>query len=145
DATLKMLQDTRAAWVHYKLDRGVDHVLIDEAQDTSPKQWQIVVHLTADFATGAGARDLVRRTIFAVGDEKQSIFSVQGAAPHEFDERLRYFRSRFEAAGLRFLPVSFNYSFRSGVSILKSVQGAFAAPDIYQSITTDADGMPAHL
>ncbi len=46
----------RAAWVHYKLDLGIDHVLIDEAQDTSPKQWEIVRHLTAEFFAGAGAR-----------------------------------------------------------------------------------------
>ncbi|MDQ8731918.1 double-strand break repair helicase AddA [Bradyrhizobium sp. LHD-71] len=145
DKTLKMLEDTRAGWVHYKLDRGIDHVLIDEAQDTSPKQWQIVERLIADFTTGAGARDGIERTIFAVGDEKQSIFSFQGAAPHEFDERRRDFRAKFEAANLRFAPVSFNYSFRSGVSILQSVQSTFQAQAIYRSITSDRDGMPAHL
>ncbi len=78
----------RAAWVHYKLDQGIDHVLIDEAQDTSPKQWEIIRLLTGEFFAGAGARQ-VRRTIFAVGDEKQSIFSFQGAAPREFDEMRR--------------------------------------------------------
>ena len=73
--------------MHYKLDRGVDHVLIDEAQDTSPRQWEIVDHIIAEFTAGAGARDGIVRTIFAVGDEKQSIFSFQGAAPQEFDPR----------------------------------------------------------
>ena len=145
DRTLAMLQDTAAGWVHYKLDRGIDHVLIDEAQDTSPKQWEIVTLLTTDFTTGEGARDGVVRTIFAVGDEKQSIFSFQGAAPHEFDERRRDFGSKFQAAGMRFEPVSFNYSFRSGVSILQSVQSTFQPQPIYESITTDRDGMPAHL
>ena len=71
--------------MHFKLDRGVDHVLIDEAQDTSPRQWDIVAHIISEFTTGEGARDGVKRTIFAVGDEKQSIFSFQGAAPREFD------------------------------------------------------------
>ena len=74
--------------MHYKLDRGIDHVLIDEAQDTSPRQWEIIRALTAEFFAGAGAR-AVNRTIFAVGDEKQSIFSFQGAAPREFDAMRR--------------------------------------------------------
>ncbi len=87
DKTLAMLDGGAAGWVHYKLDRGVDHVLIDEAQDTSPRQWDIVTHIISEFTSGAGARDGVLRTVFAVGDEKQSIFSFQGAAPHEFDLR----------------------------------------------------------
>jgi ATP-dependent helicase/nuclease subunit A len=55
--------------------------LIDEAQDTSPRQWDIVARIISEFTSGAGARDGVLRTVFAVGDEKQSIFSFQGAAP----------------------------------------------------------------
>jgi hypothetical protein len=90
DKALALLGEDRAAWVHYKLDQGIDHVLIDEAQDTSPKQWEIIRLLTAEFFAGAGAR-AVNRTIFAVGDEKQSIFSFQGAAPREFDAMRRTF------------------------------------------------------
>ena len=84
----------RAAWVHYKLDLGIDHVLIDEAQDTSPKQWEIVKALVAEFFAGAGRARPAQRTIFAVGDEKQSIFSFQGAAPREFDDDARPLRQR---------------------------------------------------
>ncbi len=114
DKTLAMLDRVSSGWVHYKLDRGVDHVLIDEAQDTSPRQWDIVAHIISEFTSGAGARDGVMRTVFAVGDEKQSIFSFQGAAPREFDLRRRALKKKFEDAGLKFDPVSFNYSFRSG-------------------------------
>ena len=89
DKTLAMLDRVSSGWVHYKLDRGVDHVLIDEAQDTSPRQWDIVAHIISEFTSGEGARDGVVRTVFAVGDEKQSIFSFQGAAPREFDSRRR--------------------------------------------------------
>ena len=89
DKTLAMLDRGASGWVHYKLDRGVDHVLIDEAQDTSPRQWDIVAHIISEFTSGAGARDGVVRTVFAVGDEKQSIFSFQGADPHQFAERRR--------------------------------------------------------
>ena len=139
-----MLNKVSAGWVHYKLDRGVDHVLIDEAQDTSPRQWDIVEHIISEFAAGHGARDGVTRTMFAVGDEKQSIFSFQGAAPREFAERRARFSSRFKAAGLGFESISFTYSFRSGAGVLRAVESAFQSPDVYRSITTDLDGMPPH-
>jgi ATP-dependent helicase/nuclease subunit A len=144
DKTLSMLNKVSAGWVHYKLDRGVDHVLIDEAQDTSPRQWDIVERIIAEFAAGDGARDGTLRTVFAVGDEKQSIFSFQGAAPHEFAERRQRFSSRFKAAGLGFESISFTYSFRSGAGVLRAVESAFQSPDVYKSITTDHDGMPTH-
>src|SRR6202521_2645823 len=144
DKTLEMLDRVSSGWVHYKLDRGVDHVLIDEAQDTSPRQWDIVAHIISEFTSGEGARDGVTRTIFAVGDEKQSIFSFQGAAPREFAEKRQHFQSRFKAAGLKFDPVSFTYSFRSGVSVLRAVESAFQIQEVYQSITSDRDGMPPH-
>ncbi|MBN8976305.1 MAG: double-strand break repair helicase AddA [Rhizobiales bacterium] len=145
DKTLAMLANVSSGWVHYKLDRGVDHVLIDEAQDTSPRQWDIVDRIIAEFTSGEGARDGVKRTIFAVGDEKQSIFSFQGAAPREFDHRRRELERRFTHAGLRFAPVSFTYSFRSGATVLSAVSETFKSQDIYKSITTDLDGMPPHL
>src|SRR6476659_10093613 len=144
DKTLAMLDRVSSGWVHYKLDRGVDHVLIDEAQDTSPRQWDIVAHIISEFTSGAGARDGVMRTIFAVGDEKQSIFSFQGAAPREFAERRLHFQTKFRQAKLQFEPVSFTYSFRSGTSVLRGVESAFKAQEIYQSITSDRGGMPAH-
>ena len=144
DKTLAMLNKVSAGWVHYKLDRGVDHVLIDEAQDTSPRQWDIVEHIIAEFAAGNGARDGTMRTVFAVGDEKQSIFSFQGAAPREFDLRRQRIGARFSAAGLAFEPIAFTYSFRSGAAVLRAVEHAFRSPDIYKSITTDRDGMPPH-
>ena len=144
DKTLAMLNRVSSGWVHYKLDRGVDHVLIDEAQDTSPRQWEIVSHIIAEFTSGAGARGGVMRTIFAVGDEKQSIFSFQGAAPHEFDLRRRALKKRFEDAGLKFDPVSFTYSFRSGPAILQSVDHVFRDADIYRSIHSADIGNPIH-
>jgi ATP-dependent helicase/nuclease subunit A len=134
DKTLEMLDRVTSGWVHYKLDRGVDHVLIDEAQDTSPRQWDIIAHIISEFTAGEGAREGLNRTIFAVGDEKQSIFSFQGAAPREFDQRRYELKRKFEAAGLKFDPVSFNYSFRSGATILQSVDHVFREEAIYRSI-----------
>jgi ATP-dependent helicase/nuclease subunit A len=144
DKTLKMLDWVSPGWVHYKLDRGVDHVLIDEAQDTSPRQWEIVAHIIAEFTSGEGARDGLTRTIFAVGDEKQSIFSFQGAAPHEFDSRRRALDKKFRDAGLKFDPVSFTYSFRSGEAILQSVDHVFRDETIYRSIHSADTGYPIH-
>jgi ATP-dependent helicase/nuclease subunit A len=144
DKTLEMLDRVSSGWVHYKLDRGVDHVLIDEAQDTSPRQWDIVGHIISEFTSGEGARDGVTRTIFAVGDEKQSIFSFQGAAPREFDTRRRGLAKKFVDAGLKFDPVSFTYSFRSGPAILQSVDHVFREETIYRSIHSAETGYPIH-
>jgi ATP-dependent helicase/nuclease subunit A len=144
DKTLAMLDRVSSGWVHYKLDRGVDHVLIDEAQDTSPRQWDIVAHIISEFTSGAGARDGVIRTVFAVGDEKQSIFSFQGAAPREFDLRRRGLHKKFTDAGLKFDPVSFTYSFRSGPTILQSVDHVFRDEAVYRSIHAVENGYPIH-
>ena len=143
DKTLAMLTRVSSGWVHYKLDRGVDHVLIDEAQDTSPRQWDIVAHIISEFTSGQGARDGVVRTVFAVGDEKQSIFSFQGAAPREFDQRRRELKKKFTDAGLKFDPVSFTYSFRSGPAILQSVDYVFRDQAIYRSIHAE-NSYPLH-
>ena len=144
DKTLDLLSDGASGWVHFKLDRLIDHVLIDEAQDTSPKQWDIVERLIEEFTSGAGARDGIKRTIFAVGDEKQSIFSFQGAAPREFDLRRRELGSRFKKAKLEFENVSLKHSFRSGQAILDAVDHVFRDEAIFGSIHAVGSGHPVH-
>ena len=113
DKTLDLLTNVDAAWVHYKLDFGIDHLLIDEAQDTSSKQWDIVRRLVGEFTAGAGARD-VTRTIFAVGDEKQSIYSFQNAAPREFAAEGGKFSRAHEGGAVEFIFGRLEHSFRSG-------------------------------
>ena len=140
--TLELLNSCDAAWVHFKLDLGIDHLLIDEAQDTSTKQWEIVRRLVAEFTAGEGARS-VRRTIFAVGDEKQSIYSFQNAAPREFAEMRRLFEREHKSAGLDFAYRKFEHSFRSGDSVLGAVDIVFK--DIAASVTSDMDGVPPHI
>ena len=144
DRALALLGNVDAAWVHYKLDLGIDHVLIDEAQDTSKKQWQIVRHLTDEFTAGAGARPFTR-TIFPVGDEKQSIYSFQNAAPKEFAEMRRYFERRHTSVGLDFVFRELKHSFRSGESILAAVDLVFKSAEMAASVSSDADGFPPHL
>jgi ATP-dependent helicase/nuclease subunit A len=140
-----MLDSVDSSWVHYKLDLGLDHVLIDEAQDTSEKQWRIVRQLVSEFAAGAGARGFLTRTLFAVGDEKQSIFSFQGAAPRQYEEMRRYFATVFSGSEIGWRQVRFDYSFRSGPNVLGAVDAVFASAAIHRSITSDEAGMPSHL
>jgi ATP-dependent helicase/nuclease subunit A len=144
DKTLYLLGRTEAAWVHYKLDLGIDHVLIDEAQDTSAKQWEIVARLVAEFAAGHGAREIAR-SIFAVGDEKQSIFSFQGAQPKLFADRRSQFARVYEASGQEFRRREFKHSFRSGANILGAVDTVFSVSEVFRSVTTDAAGVPPHI
>jgi ATP-dependent helicase/nuclease subunit A len=142
DKTLTLLRDastksTAAAWVLYKLDLGINHVLVDEAQDTSDKQWEIVKILVAEFLPG-GSRDNVRRTLFAVGDEKQSIFSFQGAVPHKFAEMRSHFRALHKASEVTFAAEKLDYSFRSAVGVLDAVDAVFRHPAAFQGLTADA-------
>jgi ATP-dependent helicase/nuclease subunit A len=135
--TRDMLDRVESTWVHYKLDLGIDHLLIDEAQDTSPQQWDVVKRFVAEFTHGAGARGELRRSIFAVGDDKQSIFSFQDAAPEAFADMRRYFQGAHAAAGLPFQPVSLKYSFRSVPVVLNAVDVVFQQPTAYSGLSTD--------
>ncbi|MCZ4281379.1 double-strand break repair helicase AddA [Kiloniella laminariae] len=122
-----LLRGERAvAWVLFKLDGGLDHVLIDEAQDTNPEQWDVVGALCEEFFTGEGARDVVR-TIFAVGDVKQSIYSFQRADPAKFEEMRRYFQQKAVAAEQKLARISLDVSFRSTPAVLGVVDQVFAS------------------
>ncbi|MDP9126810.1 MAG: double-strand break repair helicase AddA [Pseudomonadota bacterium] len=117
-----------APWVLYKLDGGLDHILVDEAQDTSRAQWSIVEALTDEFFTGAEADGPLRRTLFAVGDEKQSIFSFQDAEPEAFTEKREYFTQRLRDIEQELRLVGLNMSFRSAPAVLRAVDLVFSDP-----------------
>ncbi len=124
--TRALLTDPAVAdWVLFRLDGGLDHILVDEAQDTSPAQWQVIERLAQEFTTGRGARDGVRRTIFVVGDKKQSIYSFQGAEPEEFDRMRDHFRAHAEGAEQPFQRRELEYSFRSSEAVLRLVDTVF--------------------
>lgn len=120
----RLLADPGAGWVLYKLDGGLDHLLIDEAQDTAPVQWEIAGALTEEFFAGEGARE-VRRTVFAVGDHKQSIFSFQGADPDAFERWRARLSRRVQAAGETWRDVPVDVSFRSTTPVLALVDAVF--------------------
>ncbi|MBF9061384.1 double-strand break repair helicase AddA, partial [Rhodobacterales bacterium HKCCSP123] len=120
--TLRLLTTEKMAqWVLFRLDGGIDHILVDEAQDTSPPQWEIVKTLAGEFAAGEGARTDVTRTIFVVGDKKQSIYSFQGADPAGFDRMRAHFEARLAEVGQPFQSRELKHSFRSAPVILSLV------------------------
>lgn len=122
DLTAKLLNDQRVAqWVLYRLDGGIDHILVDEAQDTSPRQWDVIKHLAQEFTTGEGAHSGKQRTIFAVGDQKQSIYSFQGADPAEFDRMQDHFKTGMEQVNAPFQSQLLEHSFRSAAPIMRLV------------------------
>ena len=125
--TRQLLIDPGAAWVLFKLDGGLDHVLLDEVQDTSREQWAIAGALTAEFFAGEGARDGTR-TVFAVGDRKQSIYSFQGADPAGFDEWRERMRTSVTQAGGVFRDTGLDVSFRSTSAVLSLVDAVFSDP-----------------
>jgi len=125
-----------APWVLYKLDGGIDHILIDEAQDTNPDQWAVVAALAEEFFSGIGAR-APGRTIFAVGDAKQSIFSFQRADPRAFVAMRAHFRERAEAADEKLVPVPLTVSFRSTEAVLAAVDAVFAAEEARAGVALD--------
>ncbi|MCC7272875.1 MAG: double-strand break repair helicase AddA [Alphaproteobacteria bacterium] len=130
-----------APWVLYKLDGGLDHILVDEAQDTSPDQWAVVAALAEEFFAGVGART-DRRTIFAVGDVKQSIYSFQGADPDAFRRMRAHFQAQAEAAEQGWETVTMNVSFRSTEAILTAVDAVFATMPAREGLVDVARGDP---
>jgi len=128
-AAARLLSVSEAvAWVLYKLDGGLEHILVDEAQDTSPVQWQVIRALAAEFFAGAGASEEAR-TLFAVGDEKQSIYGFQGAAPAMFAATGADLERRAREARRRFARVPLTLSFRAVEPLLAAVDRIFASPE----------------
>ncbi|MFZ9684367.1 MAG: double-strand break repair helicase AddA [Gemmobacter sp.] len=116
-----------AQWVLYRLDGGIDHILIDEAQDTAPQQWRVIARLTEEMTAGSGARDGAARTLFVVGDKKQSIYSFQGADLAAFDRMQRAFARQMAPSETPLRELTLDHSFRSSEAILRAVDATFAA------------------
>lgn len=132
--TQKLLsQPGVASWVLYKLDGGIDHLLVDEAQDTNAAQWEIIQSLTAEFFTS----DKPYRTIFAVGDAKQSIYSFQGANPKEFLRVKNHFAQLSQKVGQDWREVQLDLSYRSTTAILEIVDEVFANDQNRRGVSFD--------
>src|SRR5579863_119412 len=144
ERTTALLSRSDAAWVLYKLDSGIDHILVDEAQDTSAAQWEILQSLAEEFTAGKSAREALR-TFFAVGDDKQSIFSFQGAAPAMFAEMRRLFKDRHADADLPFELTPLTLSYRSAATVLDGVDRVFSLENAWRGLTSDDLPPPAHI
>ncbi len=130
--------ESQARWVLYKLDGGIDHVLVDEAQDTAPEQWAILQALTAEFFTHEDSR----RSVFAVGDEKQSIYSFQGARPEQLRIQGRLYGER---AGDRFRQAPLEASYRSTPEVLAFVDAVFDDPERARALTGPEGDIQPHV
>lgn len=125
-----------APWILYKLDGGLDHVLVDEAQDTNEEQWRVIATLTDEFFSGQGARER-RRTVFAVGDAKQSIYSFQRADPQLFAEWRSHFATRAGDAGEDWRPLELVHSYRSTPPVLSLVDEVFRSSEAKTGLVFD--------
>ena len=135
--TLALLQFPGIApWVLFKLDGGLDHILIDEAQDTNPEQWGIVAALAEEFFAGEGRHPHIR-TVFAVGDAKQSIYSFQRADPREFLRMRRHFEERVNAAQQDWRIVPLEISFRAAEPLLRAIDAVFLRDSAADGVTLD--------
>jgi ATP-dependent helicase/nuclease subunit A len=110
-----------AQWVRFKLDKQIDHILVDEAQDTNKAQWDIVAALASDFFSGFGQNADTIRTIFSVGDFKQAIYGFQGTAPERYEEAGLKFGEDIEGAGGELARLTLSQSFRSTTPVLQFV------------------------
>ncbi len=126
-----------ASWVLFKLDSGLDHILVDEAQDTSPAQWSLISKLTEEFFAGKGAHEHERidRTVFAVGDEKQSIYSFQGAQPKLFAKMREQMEQQAQNVNHELPLIPLTLSFRSTPAVLNVVDMVFADREKTAGIT----------
>lgn len=144
--TLSLLRTPGAAWVLYKLDGGIDHLLLDEVQDTSPQQWRIAGDLTEEFFAGAGTRgEESPRTVFAVGDYKQSIYGFQGADPDEFRAWRAQFKQRAQNANLPWREPELTVSFRSTAPVLQLVDAVFADAQAARGVAEEQGRAMQHV
>ncbi|MCY4289302.1 MAG: double-strand break repair helicase AddA [Aestuariivita sp.] len=124
--SLRLLSDPAVAqWVLYRLDGGIDHILVDEAQDTSPIQWSVIKKLSQEFFSSELHDSPNHRSIFVVGDKKQSIYSFQGADPSGFDLLKQHYSDQLATAGQELQECNLEYSFRSAPAILHTVDNLF--------------------
>lgn len=131
-AAARLLKRSEAAdWVRYRMDGGISHILVDEAQDTAPEQWSLIQAIADEFFAGGRESE---ETVFCVGDEKQSIYSFQGADPRGFISWGERLAGQATMAEKKFERPGLNASFRSSGLVLAAVDLAFGpeggAPEV---------------
>lgn len=151
--TAQLFANSSAAWVLYKLDGGIDHVLVDEAQDTNHTQWDILKVITSEFFSGLGAHENapLPPSIFAVGDYKQSIFSFMGAEPASFRTAKNHYQQILLEQSQQLVVRAFRTSFRTAQAVLSFVDRVFSQERQahglynYQSHISAHEGLAGHI
>ncbi len=122
----------------YKLDGGLDHILVDEAQDTSPVQWQVIRALAEEFFSGQGAQ---RRAAHAVRGRRREAVDLQLPGRGARDVRRRratsFARARRRRPGCRWQRIPLTLSFRSVEPLLAAVDRIFADPGRTPGLTAE--------
>jgi len=106
-----------AHWIQYKLDQRINHLLVDEFQDTNPTQWRLLLPLLQELASGENSRN---RSVFLVGDSKQSIYRFRRADPRLFDTARQWLGEHLNAA-----TSPLDISWRSAPAIIDCVNLIF--------------------
>lgn len=142
-ACIRLLSDEESrGWVASRLGYRVRHLLLDEAQDTSPAQWVLLGQLIGELFQGDHASEA--RSLFVVGDKKQSIYRFQGADPQLFSQSEQEYERWFSQAGLPFVRLSLDTSFRSSSAVLEAVDALCALPQLRGAIGQMASGHRPH-
>ncbi len=119
-------------WVLSQLNISLSHILVDEAQDTSPIQWDILRMLTGDFfATGDTQES--QHSLFVVGDTKQSIYGFQGADPNAFTHSQDEISTQIAQNMRSIEKIPLKQSFRSTAAVLNTVDRFFTAPAVTEA------------
>ena len=115
-----------AAWVQYKLDQRISHLLVDEFQDTSNTQWRLLLPLLEEMAAGGAER---ARSAFIVGDIKQSIYGFRRANPELMPQAASWLETQLQ--GVR---AELSDSRRSAPAIIDTVNAVFSLPDLRETL-----------
>lgn len=137
EIALKLLKD-QYDLVMLSLSNSVQHILVDEAQDNSKEQWELICLLSDDFFSGIGVNH-TQRTIFVVGDAKQSIYSFQGANPELFCAMQSYFSYKSELFNQKMILKTLNISYRSSQNIIKLIDTLFAQQTLNKALSVTND------
>ncbi len=119
---LLLNQHDSAAWIQYKLDQRIQHILIDEFQDTNPTQWNLIFPLLSELAIDSHDN---HRSLFIVGDAKQSIYGFRRANPE-----LQYTAAEWAKDNLNAQLLETDDSYRSSPAIIDFVNRVFSQQNI---------------
>ena len=140
EGTLRLLQHHNA-WIVYKLEHALKHILLDEAQDTNPHQWTLIKHLLEETLSGDTE---TAKSLLVVGDYKQSIYRFQDADPEGYRAEYDVLQERYAEANRPLIPLKLETSFRTTPQVLGFVDDVFQKTSMGQGVLTPKEGSLTH-